>query len=54
VGYVQETLISIAADGVISQDETSEFNKVIHILDSISKNAQEIKLWAQKKAGKEV
>ena len=52
VGYVQETLIEIAADGIISGDEMGEFKKVISMLDSISKSAQALKLWAEKKAGK--
>ncbi len=53
VGYIKDTLIDITADGVISDTEKTEFSQVIRALDNISKNAQELKLWAEKQIGKE-
>ena len=53
VGYIKETLLEITEDGVISSDEQNEFSEVIKALDNISKNAQELKLWAEKQISKE-
>lgn len=53
VGYIRETLIDITADGVISESEKDDFRTVIEALDAISKNAQELKLWAEKQTSKE-
>lgn len=48
IGYIKETLIEIAADGVITKDEESKLNEIIDALDMISSNAQSLKLWAEK------
>lgn len=53
VGYIKETLLEITADGIVSKDEEKEFSEVIKALDTISQNAQELKLWAEKQIGKE-
>ena len=52
VSYIKETLVDIAADGVITEDEKQEFKSVIEALDAISHNAQELKLWAEKTISK--
>lgn len=48
VKYIRETLINIAADGLITQDERQKFEDVISALEDISQNSQELKLWAEK------
>lgn len=48
VGFVKETLIEIAADGVITEDEKPRLEEVLNTLDLISSNAQSLKLWAEK------
>ena len=53
VGYIKETLLTITADGVISDSEKIAFSEVIKALDIISQNAQELKLWAEKQINKE-
>lgn len=53
VAYIKETLVDIAADGIISDNEKPDLNKVIESLDAISQYAQELKLWAEKSIGKE-
>lgn len=53
VGYIKETLLDITADGVVSAEEQLEFAEVIKALDTISQNAQELKLWAEKQINKE-
>ncbi|WP_206458660.1 helix-turn-helix domain-containing protein [Anaerovorax sp. IOR16] len=53
VGYIKETLIDIAADGVITTSEKPQFEDVISALENISQYAQELKLWAEKNMAKE-
>lgn len=53
VGYIKDTLLEITEDGVVSAEEQLEFAEVIKALDTISQNAQELKLWAEKQIGKE-
>ncbi len=48
VSSIKETLLDIAADGVISGDEKPKLSQVIETLDMISTNAQSLKLWAEK------
>ena len=48
VNYIKDTLIDIAADGVIDTDERPKLGQVIAALDTISMNAQSLKLWAEK------
>ena len=52
--YIKESLIEITADGVITPDETELLEDVLHMLESISTNAQELKLWAEITLKKEV
>lgn len=48
IGHIKETLLEITADGIISEDEKPKLDEVINALDSISSNAQSLKLWAEK------
>lgn len=48
ITFVKETLLDIAADGVITTEEKPELEKVMEALDMISKNAHALKLWAEK------
>lgn len=51
VSFIRDKLIDISADGIVSDDEVVEFKQVLTALDAISKNAQELKLWAEKMIG---
>lgn len=42
------TLIDIAADGVITEDEVPKLNQVIECFDRLINSASELKLWAEK------
>lgn len=53
VGFIKDTLIDIAADGVIEADERPKLNEVLSVLEHISQYAQEMKLWAEKNIKKE-
>lgn len=46
--FIQEELIDIAYDGVISENEKPRINEILAILDIISNNAAALKLWVQK------
>jgi len=48
VTSVKESLIEIAADGIIDEDEKPQFKKILESLDDIAKHAQELRLWAEK------
>lgn len=48
VGNVQELLIDITADGVISVDEKEDMHKILGTLEEVEQVAQSIKLWAKK------
>lgn len=48
IGGIKETLLDIAADGVITDDEKPRLDEVLSALDLISSNAQSLKLWAEK------
>ena len=45
---VKETIIEIAADGTISDNERPQLDKVLEALDLISIHGQELRLWAEK------
>lgn len=45
---IEEDLVDIAADGVISPDERPKLKEIMEALDRISQSAQEMKLWAEK------
>lgn len=48
ISSIKETLLEITADGIITEDEKPKLDKVLNALDSISSNAQSLKLWAEK------
>ena len=45
---VKDTLIDITADGVISNDERSELEKILEYLDGLIKAAGELRLIGKK------
>ncbi len=45
---IKESLLDIASDGVISQNERPLLEGIIEDLDEISTRTQELKLWAEK------
>ena len=47
-GNVQELLIDITADGVISVDEKEDMHKILGTLEELEQVAQSLKLWAKK------
>lgn len=48
VNPIKETLLDIAADGIITDEEKPKLENVIEALDHISAHAQSLKLWAEK------
>lgn len=44
----KDILLDITADGVISEKEKPELEKVLRNLDEISAIAQSLKVWAEK------
>ena len=49
-----ESLLDIASDGVISEDEETKLQQIIETLKEVSAVAQSLILWAEKNAKKEV
>lgn len=45
---VQELLIDITADGVISKDEVKDMHKILGTLEELEQIAQSLKLWVKK------
>ncbi len=43
-----ELLMDITEDGVISEDEKGDLNKVLENLDELERTAQSLKLWVKK------
>lgn len=48
VSSARDSLIEIAADGVIDDSERPALDKILQTLDEISKHAQEIRVWIRK------
>lgn len=48
VANIKDTLIDIAADGVITTEEKPKLDDVLKSLEAISTYAQELRLWAEK------
>lgn len=48
MGNVQELLIDITADGVISVDEKEDMNKILRTLEEMEQVTQSLKLWVKK------
>lgn len=45
---VQELLIDITADGVISKDEVEDMHTILNTLEELEQIAQSLKLWVKK------
>lgn len=50
---IANNLLEISEDGEITPDEESTLEKLLQDLDQISVAAQELKLWAKRRAGEE-
>lgn len=48
MGSVQELLIDITADGVISQNEVQDMQKILGTLEELEQITQSLKLWVKK------
>lgn len=48
IGDTKETLLDIAEDGKVTDDERPELQKVLDTLDEVSAIAQSLKIWAEK------
>lgn len=44
----KETLLDIAEDGVVSEDERMDLKELLSVLDEITAISQNLKLWAEK------
>ncbi len=45
---IQKTLLKIVADGVITEEERPELQKVINFLTNLERRASELKIYAEK------
>lgn len=48
IGETKELLLDITEDGVISEDEKEDLNKVLENLEELEQIAQSLKLWVKK------
>lgn len=48
IGKTKELLLDITEDGVISEDEKGDLNKVLENLEELEQIAQSLKLWVKK------
>lgn len=48
IGETKEMLLDITEDGIISDDEKGELDKVLQTLDELEQVAQSLKLWVKK------
>lgn len=48
IGETKELLLDITEDGVISEDEKGDLNKVLKNLEELEQIAQSLKLWVKK------
>lgn len=48
IGETKELLLDIIEDGVISEDEKGDLNKVLENLEELEQIAQSLKLWVKK------
>lgn len=48
IANIKESLIEIAADGVISEDERPTLNEILKTLDAISLHTHELRVWVEK------
>ena len=48
ISAAKELLLDITEDGIITEDEKGDLNKVIQTLDEVSEIAQSLRMWAEK------
>ena len=48
IGETKELLLDITEDGVISEDEKGDLNKILENLEELEQIAQSLKLWVKK------
>lgn len=48
IGETRELLLDITEDGIISEDEKEDLNKVLENLEELEQIAQSLKLWVKK------
>ena len=48
IGETKELLLDITEDGIISEDEKGDLNKVLENLEELEQIAQSLKLWVKK------
>ena len=48
ISAAKELLLDITEDGVITEDEKEDLNKIIKTLDELNKITQSLKIWAEK------
>lgn len=48
IGETRELLLDITEDGIISEDEKGDLNKVLENLEELEQIAQSLKLWVKK------
>ena len=48
ISAAKELLLDITEDGVITEDEKGDLNKIIKTLDELNKITQSLKIWAEK------
>ena len=48
IGETKDLLLDIAEDGIISEDEKGDLNKVLENLEELEQIAQSLKLWVKK------
>ena len=51
ITHIKETLIDIAADGIIDEYEKPQLEEVLKTLDNIANHVQGLKMWAEKEFG---
>ena len=48
INEAKELLLDITADGVITEDEKSDLEKIINTLDEVNEVTQNLKNWIEK------
>lgn len=52
INRIKEDLIEIAADGIITDEEKPALDNILLTLDAIAKNAEALKIWAEREFNK--
>lgn len=48
INEAKETLLDITADGIITEEEKPELQKIIQILDEVNGTTQNLKNWIER------